>query len=164
MKSVRAIIALGGNEGDVMASFRYALKRLGSIGTVDRTSHIYQTTPVGGPVGQPDFLNAVLTIQTELEPRELLSFMLSIESERGRLRFEKWGPRTLDLDLLDYDGEVLKRAHLQVPHPRMWGRGFVLVPLRDVAPDYIHPANHEPLKDRLKAFALDGVTKTEANW
>lgn len=161
MKSVRTIIALGGNEGSVMESFRYAVERLGSIGTVERISRIYQTIPLGGPKAQPDFLNAVLTLNTDLEPRELLSFMLTVETERGRLRFEKWGPRTLDLDLIDYDGEVLKRAHLKVPHPRMWERGFVLIPMNDVVPDYVHPISHESLKDRLKTVDQSGVTRSK---
>ncbi len=159
MKEHRAIIALGGNMGDVQEAFAFALARLETVGSIGAKSHIYQTTPVGGPQGQPDFLNAVVTLKTNLEPQELLSFMLSIETERGRLRFEKWGPRTLDLDLLDYDGQMFRYRHLTVPHPRMWERAFVLTPLADVAPGYIHPRTHESLRERLKTIELSGVSR-----
>ncbi|HSX53479.1 MAG TPA: 2-amino-4-hydroxy-6-hydroxymethyldihydropteridine diphosphokinase [Patescibacteria group bacterium] len=161
MSMRRALIALGGNLGNVQEAFAYALQQLETIGKIVAKSHIYRTAPVGGPPNQPDYLNAVVALDTDLSAQKLLEFLLKIESDYGRVRHEKWGPRTLDLDLLDYDGQIIDQPNLSVPHPRMWERAFVLVPLNDVAPDYDHLINHETLKDKLKIQNLRGVTKTK---
>lgn len=104
---------------------------------VVRSSRVYETDPVGPP--QPSYLNAVLEIRTELEPRELLEACLSVEAELGRERGERWGPRTLDVDVLTYDERTIEEPGLVVPHPRMHERGFVLVPLAELDADPMLP-------------------------
>lgn len=102
-------------------------------------SSLYETEPVGGPSGQPTYLNAVLRTETVLSPRELLDLCLSVEARFGRLRSEAWGPRTLDIDILFCGGKIIVKPELVVPHPRLHERCFVLMPLADLAPDLLHP-------------------------
>jgi len=99
-------------------------------------SRVYETDPVGGPE-QDAYLNAVTAVDTELTPQELLALAHELERAARRVRNERWGPRTLDVDLLLFDDEHLDTAELTIPHPRMWERGFVLAPLRDVAPTLV---------------------------
>jgi len=106
---------------------------------VAQTSQIRETSPLGGPSGQGDFLNAVTCVSTSLGAVELLDVLQAVEDRFGRLRRERWGPRTLDLDLLLYDDAVIETERLVVPHPRMHERRFVLEPLCDIAPEAIHP-------------------------
>ena len=135
-----AYLALGSNIGDRHATLEQAVAALGSIGTVRRTSTWIDTEPVGGPPGQPRYLNGAVELATELGPRALLDGILAIESKLGRVRTVKDGPRTLDLDLLLYDDAILEdRPTLLVPHPRMQDRAFVLEPLAEIAPGVIHP-------------------------
>ncbi len=129
-----AYVALGSNLGDRRSHLDHALGRLATIGTVVNGSPIYETEPVGGPMGQGPYLNAVVGIDSALAPGALLGALLGIESERGRVRTERWGPRTLDLDLLWYRGERIDEPGLRVPHPEIRSRPFVLAPLADVAP------------------------------
>jgi 2-amino-4-hydroxy-6-hydroxymethyldihydropteridine diphosphokinase len=132
----RAFVALGGNMGDTPAILRQALAALGAL---PRTrlmarSRFYRTPP-WGLLEQPPFLNAVAELDTALAPHELLDALLGIERAAGRVREgERWGPRTLDLDLLHMDGVVLHDERLTLPHPRMGERAFVLVPLAELAP------------------------------
>lgn len=134
---MRWFLGLGSNLGDRDASLLYAVDALMRSGDVEvlRSSSIYETEPVGGPE-QPPYRNAVVEIQTELSPHELLDRCLSIEEERGRVRRERWGPRVLDLDLLEgSDGDAsiaVDDERLTVPHPRMHERTFVLIPLAEV--------------------------------
>jgi 3-oxoacyl-[acyl-carrier protein] reductase len=135
-----AYLALGSNVGDRRAHLEQAVAALGSIGAIRRTSGWIETEPVGGPPGQPRYLNGAVELATELEPRALLDAMLAIEARLGRVRTIKDGPRTLDLDLLLYDGAILEdRPTLLVPHPRMQDRAFVLEPLAEIAPGATHP-------------------------
>lgn len=106
---------------------------------VAQTSQIRETHPLGGPSGQGDFLNAVAGVVTSLDAVALLDVLQTIEDRFGRQRWERWGPRTLDLDLLLYDDAVIETERLVVPHPRMHERRFVLEPLCDIAPEAIHP-------------------------
>ena len=159
-----ALIAFGGNLGDVLESFKYAADQLNTIGKTVAKSRIYQTKAVGGPEGQPDYLNAVVKLETDLQPRELLKFLLKTEANRGRERRIKWGPRTLDLDILDYDGQTLDLEDLTLPHPRMWERPFVLIPLSDVAPDYVNPVYGQILNKRLSQVNKSGVKQTSLSW
>jgi 2-amino-4-hydroxy-6-hydroxymethyldihydropteridine diphosphokinase len=99
-------------------------------------------------VGKRDqdwFVNGVVSLETSMGPGELLGFLLSVEKKMGRLREEKWGPRTIDLDILFYGDQILEEADLRIPHPRLQERRFVLVPLRDVAPDLVHPVLGKPV-------------------
>ncbi len=133
-----AWIALGSNLGPRREHLRAALGELRALGRLAAVSPLYETEPVGLRE-QPPFLNAVAQLQTALPPRALLEEMLAIEARRGRLRRLKDGPRTLDLDLLSYGAAVITEPGLEVPHPRLHLRRFVLAPLAAVAPGWRHP-------------------------
>ncbi|GIU88916.1 MAG: 2-amino-4-hydroxy-6-hydroxymethyldihydropteridine diphosphokinase [Acidimicrobiia bacterium] len=134
----RAYLGLGSNLGDRLAHLQEALDRIASNDavTVVAVSAVYETAPVGGPP-QDDYLNAVVAIDTALEPYELLDLAQDCERAAHRVRAERWGPRTLDVDVLCYEGVRLDDERLTLPHPRMHERGFVLAPLRDVAPELV---------------------------
>ena len=132
--TVPAAIGLGSNLGDRVAHLRRAVARLGSAGEVVRTSSLYETSPVGGPEQGP-FLNAVVILNTGLDPWPLLQLLHQIENEAGRTRNVRWGPRTLDLDLIVYDAQSLHTELLTIPHPRAHERAFVLMPLVEVWPE-----------------------------
>jgi 2-amino-4-hydroxy-6-hydroxymethyldihydropteridine diphosphokinase len=143
--SVIAHLALGSNLGDRAALLRGAIARLHAVPRLSfhAASSFHETAPVGGPPGQGPYLNAACTIATDLSGRELLELLQAIENELGRVRVEKDGPRTLDLDLLLYGDAILEQRTatrpLLVPHPRMQDRHFVLDPLCEIAADAIHP-------------------------
>lgn len=136
-----AYLAFGANLGDYLATFRAARGLLAEAEgvRVDGASSLYHTEAVGGPPGQPPYLNAVLRVATELSPEELLALCLDLEARCGRRRLEHWGPRTLDIDLLLYDGVLCDRPGLTLPHPRLHQRRFVLAPLAELAADLCHP-------------------------
>ncbi|TVR96585.1 MAG: 2-amino-4-hydroxy-6-hydroxymethyldihydropteridine diphosphokinase [Wenzhouxiangellaceae bacterium] len=134
-----AWIGLGSNQGDCRAVLRRASALLARLPNTQlrAVSPIYQTAPWGN-TDQPDFLNAVAKIATDLSPRDLLEALLDIELQLGRERVgPRWGPRLIDLDLLVYEGANLDEPDLTVPHPRMHQRAFVLVPLADLSPDLL---------------------------
>jgi 2-amino-4-hydroxy-6-hydroxymethyldihydropteridine diphosphokinase len=139
-----AYIALGSNlpsrAGTPVETLRAALVQLGELGTVTAQSRFHETAPVGY-ADQPVFLNAVAALETALEPQALLEGLLEIERSFGRDRTHSIpsGPRTLDLDLLLYGDQILSTPALELPHPRMTARRFVLVPLQEIAPRLIHP-------------------------
>ena len=130
------VLGLGSNLGDREGNIRSALARLAAQPgiRVDKVSSLYETEPVGF-ADQPDFLNAVALLSTALSPRELLAVCLGIERELGRKRGKRWGPRTIDIDLILYNDVVLVTAELTLPHPRFHERCFVLVPLAEIAGD-----------------------------
>ena len=129
---MRAFVALGSNLGDRRGHLRRAVAGLPDVVAV---SGVYETDPVGGPAGQPPFLNAVVELETHLGPRALLEVAKHLEEEAGRVRTERWGPRSLDVDVLLVGDLVVDEPDLQVPHPRLRQRAFVLVPLHDLAPE-----------------------------
>jgi 2-amino-4-hydroxy-6-hydroxymethyldihydropteridine diphosphokinase len=131
---LRAFVALGSNLGDRWANLRSAVARLTDVVAV---SSVYETDPVGGPEGQGAYLNAVVELDTDLSPRQLLELGQRLEQAAHRVRVERWGPRTLDVDVLLVGDIVVDEPDLQVPHPRMWERAFVLVPLAELAPDLV---------------------------
>jgi 2-amino-4-hydroxy-6-hydroxymethyldihydropteridine diphosphokinase len=133
-----AYIALGANLGDRDATLRKAVRRLASLGEVVAVSSLYETDPVGY-ADQPQFLNAVLRIETDLSPNELMRALLTVEQEMGRLRTFRNAPRPLDLDLLMVDDVVVESPELTLPHPRLHERAFVLIPLAEIAPSLRHP-------------------------
>jgi len=131
-----AYVALGANLGDPSATIRAAFGALANLpeSRVTRCSSLYRTAPVGN-TEQPEFINAVAALETTLAPESLLDALLDIEARFGRIRAEKNGPRTLDLDLLLYNNQELKLPRLILPHPRLHLRAFVLYPLAELAPD-----------------------------
>ena len=135
---MRAFVALGSNLGDRREHLRRAVAGLPDVVAV---SPVYETDPVGGPAGQGPYLNAVVELDTDLGPRDLLEVGRRLEEEAARVRGERWGPRTLDVDVLLVGDLVVDEPDLQVPHPRLRSRAFVLVPLHDLAPDV---AGHRP--------------------
>jgi 2-amino-4-hydroxy-6-hydroxymethyldihydropteridine diphosphokinase len=139
--SVRAYIALGSNLGDRQGYLDRALRALQEHPgiSVTRVSSFYETEPVGGPPGQGDYLNAAAEIDTDLSPAELMRALLDIEKGLGRVRGERHAPRTIDLDLLLHGDLVVEEPDLQVPHPRMHDRSFVLEPLAEIAAEAVHP-------------------------
>lgn len=134
----RAFLGLGSNLGDREALLDAAVDRLLAVGLV-AASPRYETDPVGGPE-QGAFLNLVAELDTDLSPRQLLAVCGRLEQAADRVRVERWGPRTLDVDVLWVDGVEVDDPDLVVPHPRMWQRRFVLAPLRDLAPDLVTEA------------------------
>jgi 2-amino-4-hydroxy-6-hydroxymethyldihydropteridine diphosphokinase len=136
----RASLGLGANLGDRLASLQRAVDLLADEGArTAASSRVWETDPVGGPPGQPAYLNAVVRIQTELSPGELLAACQRVESALGRVRNERWGPRTIDVDVLLYDDVTSTDPDLTIPHPRMAERPFVVLPLLDIDPDPVLP-------------------------
>lgn len=132
---VEAALGLGGNLGDPVVAFATVLRRLEAHEAVSRIrpSSVYRTAP-WGKLDQPEFLNMAVLVETTLSARALLDLCLSLEREGGRERRERWGPRTLDIDILTYGRETIDEPGLQVPHPRIAERAFVLAPLAEIAP------------------------------
>jgi 2-amino-4-hydroxy-6-hydroxymethyldihydropteridine diphosphokinase len=131
----RAYIGLGANLGDAAGTLVAARARLAQLGELAASSSIYRT-PAWGVTDQPDFVNAVVALDTTLAPAELLAALKSIEQELGRVATFRWGPRAIDLDILTYDDVRLDTPALSLPHPRLHERAFVLVPLAEIAPAY----------------------------
>lgn len=148
-------LGLGANLGDRLEALREAVARLDASGMrIVASSRVWETDPVGGPPGQPPFLNAVVRVETELAPMEVLAAARGVESGMGRTREVRWGPRTIDVDVLLIDDLVLDDPDLTVPHPRLAERAFVVLPLLDIDPDPVLP-NGERLLDR----PVDGVVR-----
>ena len=134
-----AYVALGSNLGDKEANLQKAVQLLVEHGVeVVKTSDFLCTEPYG-VTDQPQFLNAVCCVRTDLEPEELLHLLLAIEQEMGRVRLRHWGERNIDLDLLLYEIQILTTDDLKLPHPDMQNRDFVLLPLAEIAPALVHP-------------------------
>lgn len=158
MSSVTVYVGLGSNLDDPVNQVERALDELAQIANCHLTarSSLYRTAPMG-PQDQPDYINAVAALETSLEPTVLLDALQSIEQLHGRVRkAEQWGPRTLDLDLLLYGEQCLDTPRLQVPHPGMKQRGFVLVPLHEIAPELVLP-DGERVDELVKASDFGGL-------
>lgn len=159
IKPSLSAIALGSNMGESLAILEGAIKSLEKTPgiTIKAKSSWYRTAPVGGP-SQPDYLNGAAILEVQLSPQKLLETLLNIEQEFGRVRQEHWGPRTLDLDVLLFDDLILETPDLQIPHPRMTQRAFVLVPLAEIAPDWIEPVSQEPISQLLQKLDCSDVS------
>ncbi|HCV43320.1 MAG TPA: 2-amino-4-hydroxy-6-hydroxymethyldihydropteridine diphosphokinase [Bacteroidetes bacterium] len=140
MKSYRVFIGLGSNVGQREKFLNKAVAELKNVRDtkVVWASSVYETDPVG-KTDQPKFLNAAVEIETQLQPNELYEEVKAIETRLGRTKTERWGPREIDIDILVYDGLVFQDEEVTVPHPEMERRKFVLVPLKEIAPDLVHP-------------------------
>lgn len=157
LSSRRAALALGSNRGDRMATLQGAVDALAETDGVEiaAVSGVFETDPVGGPQ-QPDYLNAVVVVLTTLSARELLGLAHEIEQRFGRVRAQRWGPRTLDVDVVVVGDEVVDEADLVVPHPRAGERAFVLVPWLDADPNAALPGLG-PVSDLLARLGSTGV-------
>jgi 2-amino-4-hydroxy-6-hydroxymethyldihydropteridine diphosphokinase len=134
-----AVILLGTNLGDKILMLDLAKKSIqNKIGEIINSSSIYETAAWGN-TNQPSFLNCVIEIKTDLSPFQLLTSLLTIEGDMGRIRDEKWAPRTIDLDILYYNKEIVSTDNLIIPHPQIQNRRFTLVPLCEILSDFIHP-------------------------
>ncbi|HIK12402.1 MAG TPA: 2-amino-4-hydroxy-6-hydroxymethyldihydropteridine diphosphokinase [Oscillatoriaceae cyanobacterium M33_DOE_052] len=154
-----AAIALGSNLGDSRWILENALETLAKTEgiTLYRHSSWYRTTPIGPP--QPDYLNGCALMRVNIGPEQLLQTLLNIEQQYGRTRTQHWGPRTLDLDLLLYDNAIVHTPTLELPHPRMRDRAFVLVPLAEIAPEWIEPVCGLTIAALLQGLDCSGVEK-----
>lgn len=154
----RALLGLGSNLGERLQYLRAAIE---SIPDLVAVSSLYETDPIGGPEQEP-FLNCVAQLETDLSARQLLELCRSLEAAAERVRIERWGPRTLDVDVLFIDGETVDEPDLIVPHPRWRDRAFVMIPLGELAPDlvgdWVDPGEGEV---RNKG-TLDGLLRGEA--
>jgi len=157
----RTVIAMGSNLGDRLDYLQGGLDGLFDTPRIKflAVSPVYQTAPVGGPE-QPDYLNAVVIAETSMPAQAVLERCLSLEDAFGRVRDERWGPRTLDLDLIIYGDEVSNSPGLTLPHPRAHERAFVLAPWHDADPQAQLPG-HGPVADLLAALGTDGIARLE---
>ncbi len=139
--NVKCLIALGANQGDCENAVRAAMQTLGAhpSARLIQTSPLHRTAPVGGPTGQGDFVNAAALLETRMSASQLLSWLLHIERDMGRQRTQRWGSRVIDLDLLLFGDQVVAAGDIEVPHPRMTFRRFVLEPAAQVAGEMKHP-------------------------
>jgi 2-amino-4-hydroxy-6-hydroxymethyldihydropteridine diphosphokinase len=162
---VEAYIALGSNLGDREANIKKAFDALKERIQIVKTSSLYETKPMYVE-DQGWFLNCTAKIETNLAPEELLKFLKSIEQKLGRKTVKRNGPRTIDLDILFYGDQILKENDLQLPHPKIGERPFVLVPLAEIAPNLIHPVNKKTIVDMLSELDYDKAEisfKTKTN-
>lgn len=161
MQSVPCAIALGSNLGDSQTILKSALETLDrTLGiSVMQRSHVYLTKALTLPdsPSQPDYFNQCACLKTTLTPPELLAALLAIELQFGRVRQQQWSARTLDLDLLLFNDVVLNTPDLQIPHPRMLDRAFVLVPLAEIASDWVEPVTGTMLGQLAKLVDRSGV-------
>lgn len=159
MAEKQAYIGFGSNLGDRVAHCRACVRLVGETPgcRILGCSDLFRTEPVGVQ-GQDWYVNGVFCLGTLLSPRELLSAILGVEAKMGRVRHGRWEPRIIDLDLLLYGDEVIREPGLNVPHPLMHERRFVLVPLAQLAPDLVHPALGKSVKVLLQACPLEGQT------
>lgn len=147
---MRAFLGMGSNLGDRWAYLRDAVDSLADVVAV---SSVYETDPVGGPADQDAYLNLVVELDTELTARQLMSVGQRLQAAAERVQAERWGPRTLDVDVLWIDGVTVDEPDLEVPHPRMFERRFVLAPLAELAPELV---TEEALADSVGSVAVVG--------
>ncbi len=159
-ETTQCAIALGSNLGDSLGILTAALQVLAATPgiRVQAVSSWYQTKPVGG-IPQPDYLNGCALLQVLIQPHQLLKILLATETKFGRVRRERWGARTIDLDLLLYDDLILDTPELQIPHPRLNERAFVLIPLAEIAPQWIEPVSGNAIAQLVQAVDCSGVRK-----
>lgn len=142
-------LSLGGNLGNTIEIFQNSIEILAKkVGKITQFSSLYQTAP-WGDIQQNDFINQVIEVETNLSAQELLVILLEIESQQGRVRKERWGPRTLDLDIIFFGEQHISSENLEIPHPRMEDRKFVLIPMVEINPNLIHPISRKSIRQIL---------------
>ncbi|WP_254564969.1 2-amino-4-hydroxy-6-hydroxymethyldihydropteridine diphosphokinase [Oscillatoria sp. HE19RPO] len=158
LTSTMTAIGLGSNLGDSRSTLESALAILDRTPGIElkKRSIWYKTAPIGP--SQPDYFNGCALLEVQLNPQELLKVLLNIERQFGRIRQERWGPRTLDLDILLFGDLILETSELQLPHPRMRERAFVLVPLAEIVPNWIDPVSGEAIAQLLEKVDRSGVS------
>ncbi len=155
----KVYLLTGSNVGDrsaLLLEAKLAIQK--QVGQIEAASHLYKTGPWGN-TNQQDFLNQVLTVNTTLNAAGVLKTILNIELHMGRIREEKWAPRTIDIDILFFNDEIIQQENLVVPHPLLHQRRFTLVPLAEIAPDYVHPTLHQTNTQLLQQCADDSVVE-----
>jgi len=143
--SAVVILHTGSNLGKRLKNLclaNYFIER--EIGLITISSSVYETE-AWGKTSQNLFLNQALVVETQLEPVDILNVIHRIEKDMGRIRFEKWGARIIDIDILFYNDQIIKKDNIKIPHPEITNRNFVLVPLNEIMPDYIHPSQSKPI-------------------
>lgn len=149
-KHTKIYLSVGSNIGNRLDYLDKAGRLLQkAVGPILRSSQVYETAAWGN-TGQADFLNQVLELKTGLAPQELLKTCLKVEASLGRFREDKWGPRSVDVDILFYGETVIDEKNLQVPHPRLHLRNFVLIPLHEIAPELVHPLLQQDIETLLQ--------------
>ena len=158
MSKSTVYLALGTNLGDRPGNLQNAIAGLPPVVTVLESSPVYETLP-WGVTDQPAFLNMVIKAETHSEPLELMKHLKLLETRLGRLPSIRYGPRLIDIDLLFYDDLILNTAELTIPHPNLHERAFVLVPLSDLAPEFIHPVTGKTVRQLLAEVSATGVKR-----
>ena len=151
-----AFISIGSNLGDRVANCKTAVEFLKASARAKASSSLYETAP-WGKVDQPDFINQVVEIETSVPPLELLAILETIETRMGRVKTgERWGPRVIDLDIIFYGNKIMESVDLTIPHPLMSERAFVLVPLAEIAPGFVHPVLKKTAGELLALLTVEG--------
>ncbi|PSL23670.1 2-amino-4-hydroxy-6-hydroxymethyldihydropteridine diphosphokinase [Chitinophaga ginsengisoli] len=146
----KAILLIGGNLGDRTGHLQEAVEQIDKqVGKVEKISSLFETA-AWGHVEQPDYLNQGLLVSTHMDARTLLQTVLAIEHNIGRIRRQKWGARVIDIDIIFYNNAVINEPDLKIPHPQMQFRQFVLVPLKEIIPDWQHPVLHQSVSTLLE--------------
>jgi 2-amino-4-hydroxy-6-hydroxymethyldihydropteridine diphosphokinase len=164
IEPAQVFAGIGGNVGDTAHTLSAAVARIERESSVRvlASSPVYRNPPVG-PQDQPDYLNAVIELEVLLSPQDLLSLFLAVEMEFGRVRAIRWGPRTLDLDILTYGDRIVDEPGLTIPHPHMHERPFVLVPLADLNPHAVHPVLNQSYCDMAEHVGREGLDRVDVS-
>lgn len=160
MRLQKVYIAIGSNLGHRAENCKRAVELIGRLKETEVVgrSSLYETEP-WGVAGQPGFINAVVEVRTTIEPEDLLRALKSIEAGMGRKKGVRWGPRVIDLDIIFYGDMVVEKDGLAIPHPGLHERAFVLVPLNEIAPDFIHPVLKKTVSELMARIGSDGVRR-----
>ncbi len=151
-------ICLGSNQGDRLVNLNRARSKMEQKAIkILKSSSVYLTPP-WGDITQDDYLNQVIEVETDFGPHELLIVLQEIEHKMGRKERGRWTSRIIDLDIIAYGNEIIEKPELKIPHPLMTERGFVLVPLCEIAPDFIHPISKKSIKEMLGEVDRNGIT------
>ena len=150
--------SIGSNLGNRLQNLRDAVNNLSSAGKILALSNVYETEAWGG-IAQPDYLNACLIANINKTPLELLKFVKDLEIKLGRVPSVRCGARKIDIDIIFYDDEIINTPDLKIPHENLHNRAFVLIPLNEILPDYVHPVLKIPVRDLAKNFAHENLLR-----